>query len=60
VERVYQLGQSIGVRGTPAIVTDGGDMLSGYMAPRELLQTLKDLQTAERDTGTAPPRTALR
>jgi thiol:disulfide interchange protein DsbC len=60
VEREYQLGQSIGVRGTPAIVTDGGDMLSGYMPPHELLQTLKQLQEAERDAQTAPPRTALR
>ena len=59
VAREYQLGQSIGVRGTPAIVTDGGDYISGYMPPRELLQAIKQLQVAQRETGDAG-RTALR
>ena len=37
VEREYNLGQAIGVRGTPAIVTDGGDYISGYLPPRDLV-----------------------
>jgi thiol:disulfide interchange protein DsbC len=48
VAREYALGQSIGVRGTPAIVTELGDYLAGYMPPRELVQQLKDLQLAKR------------
>jgi thiol:disulfide interchange protein DsbC len=48
VAREYQLGQNIGVRGTPAIVTENGDYISGYMEPKELLQQLKDFQLAKR------------
>jgi thiol:disulfide interchange protein DsbC len=43
VAREYALGQSIGVRGTPAIVTERGDYIAGYMAPRDLVQEIKDL-----------------
>ena len=48
VKREYELGESIGVRGTPAILTDGGDYISGYMPPRELLEQIKQLQVAKR------------
>lgn len=48
VAREYALGQSIGVRGTPAIVTESGDFLNGYMPPRELLQAIKETQVAKR------------
>jgi thiol:disulfide interchange protein DsbC len=48
VKREYELGQSLGVRGTPAIVTENGDFISGYMPPRELLAELKELQVAKR------------
>jgi thiol:disulfide interchange protein DsbC len=48
VAREYALGQSLGVRGTPAILTEKGDYISGYMAPRELVQEIKDLQFAKR------------
>ena len=48
VAREYALGQSIGVRGTPAMVTERGDYIAGYMPPRELVQQLKDLQLAKR------------
>jgi thiol:disulfide interchange protein DsbC len=48
VAREYALGQSIGVRGTPAILTEQGDYISGYMEPRELVQQLKDFQLAKR------------
>ncbi len=58
VAREYALGQSIGVRGTPAIVTDGGDFINGYMPPRELLKTLKQLQAAARANGEGAERTA--
>jgi thiol:disulfide interchange protein DsbC len=48
VKREYELGESIGVRGTPAIVTENGDYINGYMEPRELLDQLKELQVAKR------------
>jgi thiol:disulfide interchange protein DsbC len=48
VAREYALGQGIGVRGTPAILTENGDYIAGYMPPRELLQQIRDLQLAKR------------
>jgi thiol:disulfide interchange protein DsbC len=48
VAREYALGQSIGVHGTPAIVTERGDYISGYMPPRDLVQQIKSLQLAQR------------
>ena len=48
VAREYALGQNIGVRGTPAIVTENGSYISGYMPPRELVQQIKDLKLAKR------------
>ncbi len=48
VAREYALGQSLGVRGTPAIVTESGDFIEGYLPPRDLLQAIKQLQMAQR------------
>jgi thiol:disulfide interchange protein DsbC len=48
VAREYALGQSIGVRGTPAIVTESGDYISGYMAPHDLVEQIKELQSTKR------------
>jgi thiol:disulfide interchange protein DsbC len=48
VAREYALGQSIGVRGTPEIVTEGGDVINGYMPPQELLQAIKQFRLANR------------
>lgn len=48
VAREYELGQNLGVRGTPAIVTESGDYISGYLPPGELLRYLKDLRLARR------------
>jgi thiol:disulfide interchange protein DsbC len=45
VAREYALGESIGVRGTPAIVTENGSYISGYMPPQELVKQLKQLQS---------------
>jgi thiol:disulfide interchange protein DsbC len=41
IAREYALGQDIGVRGTPAILLDNGEMLPGYLPPQELAQHLK-------------------
>jgi thiol:disulfide interchange protein DsbC len=48
VKREYELGENIGVRGTPAIISENGDYISGYMEPRELLDQLKEFQVAKR------------
>ena len=47
VAREYALGQAIGVRGTPAIVTQSGDFINGYMPPSDLLQAIKQFEGAQ-------------
>ncbi|RMF95974.1 MAG: DsbC family protein [Gammaproteobacteria bacterium] len=41
VERHYRLGQSLGIRGTPAIVTERGELIPGYVSPPDLLEYLE-------------------
>lgn len=41
VEEEYNLGQKFGVRGTPAIYTESGEELSGYMPPEQLIQIVQ-------------------
>ncbi len=48
VAREYALGQSLGVSGTPAIITENGNYISGYMPPQELVKALKEMQIAKR------------
>ena len=36
----YEAGRSIGVRGTPSIVLESGEMIPGYVEPQELLDRL--------------------
>jgi thiol:disulfide interchange protein DsbC len=50
VAREYALGQSLGVRGTPAIVTESGDYISGYLPPHDLVEQIKELQGGKRKT----------
>ncbi|MFV0279030.1 MAG: DsbC family protein, partial [Parahaliea sp.] len=40
VAREYALGQELGVRGTPAIVTETGQMIPGYQSADELMVSL--------------------
>jgi thiol:disulfide interchange protein DsbC len=51
VAREYALGQSIGVQGTPAIVTETGEYINGYMPPQDLVNELKDLQSGKGKKG---------
>lgn len=46
----YQLGEKLGIRGTPAIFTPSGDYISGYMPPAKLVQQLQELQAASAGT----------
>jgi thiol:disulfide interchange protein DsbC len=41
VAKQYQLGEEMGVRGTPAIYTARGDYIGGYLAPAKMLETLE-------------------
>ena len=41
VQRQYELGQTLGVRGTPAIYLENGRELPGYVPPDDLLQALQ-------------------
>jgi thiol:disulfide interchange protein DsbC len=47
VAREYALGQTIGVMGTPAIITEGGDYINGYLPPHDLVERIKELQSAK-------------
>ena len=42
VETHYELGQRIGVRGTPAIFNEAGDLIGGYLPPASLAKVLDD------------------
>ena len=42
VEAHFELGQRIGVRGTPAIFNEAGDLLGGYLPPATLAKVLDD------------------
>ena len=41
IERHYQLGQDIGLTGTPAIVTEDGTLIGGYVPPSALSARLE-------------------
>ncbi|MDJ0955547.1 MAG: DsbC family protein [Arenicellales bacterium] len=40
VQGHYELGQEIGIRGTPAIILDDGRMIGGYVPPEQLFSQL--------------------
>jgi thiol:disulfide interchange protein DsbC len=40
VSRHYLMGQDVGLRGTPAIVFENGELVSGYVPPKELSEQL--------------------
>lgn len=42
VESHYALGQRIGVRGTPAIFSETGELIGGYLPPAQLAKVLDD------------------
>ncbi len=42
VESHYELGQLIGVRGTPAVFNEAGELIGGYLPPATLAQVLDD------------------
>lgn len=44
VAKQFELGESMGVRGTPAIFTMNGDYIGGYLPPQEMRQRLDELK----------------
>jgi thiol:disulfide interchange protein DsbC len=49
VKAQYALGDDLGVEGTPAIFTQNGDYIGGYMTPVQLVQAIQESQkTASR------------
>jgi len=48
VAREYALGESIGIRGTPAMFSEYGDYITGYVPPQELARQLQEMQLAKR------------
>lgn len=41
VRKHYNLGVQFGIRGTPSIITSGGEILGGYLPPKDLLAALE-------------------
>jgi thiol:disulfide interchange protein DsbC len=46
VKSQYELGSDLGVEGTPAIFTQNGDYVGGYLSPAELVQAIQESQKA--------------
>ena len=46
VAKQYELGEQMGVRGTPAIFTASGDYIGGYLPPQTMLEQLRELDKA--------------
>jgi thiol:disulfide interchange protein DsbC len=42
VEEHYNLGRTFGIRGTPAIIADTGELIPGYVSPTELISYLEE------------------
>jgi thiol:disulfide interchange protein DsbC len=43
IAKQYKLGEQFGVRGTPAIFTNNGDYIGGYLSPDQMLRELDRL-----------------
>jgi len=42
IKTQYEMGGDLGVEGTPAIFTQNGDYIGGYLTPQELVQSVQD------------------
>jgi thiol:disulfide interchange protein DsbC len=49
VAKQFKLGEQLGVRGTPAIFTDSGEYIGGYLAPDQMVKELDRLSAAARN-----------
>ena len=46
VAKQYELGEEMGVQGTPAIFTPSGDYIGGYLPPKDMVRQLDQLKVA--------------
>jgi thiol:disulfide interchange protein DsbC len=44
IKTQYELGSDLGVEGTPAVFTQGGDYIGGFLTPEELVQSVQESQ----------------
>jgi thiol:disulfide interchange protein DsbC len=44
IKTQYELGSDLGVEGTPAIFTQNGDYIGGFLTPQELVQAVQESQ----------------
>ena len=44
IKSQYEMGSDLGVEGTPAIFTQNGDYIGGYLTPAELVQAIQESQ----------------
>jgi thiol:disulfide interchange protein DsbC len=42
VEKQFALGRAVGVRGTPSLILENGEIIPGYVSPPELLKMLEE------------------
>jgi thiol:disulfide interchange protein DsbC len=42
VREQFALGQTVGVRGTPSLILESGELVPGYVPPRQLLQMIQE------------------
>jgi thiol:disulfide interchange protein DsbC len=42
VKKQYELGSDLGVEGTPAVFTQNGDYIGGFLTPAELVQAIQE------------------
>ena len=55
VKAQYELGQKLGVRGTPSLILDNGEMIPGYVPPTQLAQLLAQDQSPKTSKTAAKP-----
>lgn len=48
VARHYQMGRDFGIQGTPAIILESGELIGGYLEPKELATYITETKTASR------------
>ena len=44
IKMQYELGSDLGVEGTPAVFTQNGDYIGGFLTPAELVQSIQESQ----------------
>ena len=44
IQSQYGLGSDLGVEGTPAVFTQNGDYIGGFLTPDELVQSIQESQ----------------